>query len=132
VTRDDEHGPTFRASQAGAATWRTAGHLPVTAAITVCLLSAMGVGATLLGRRFRGYSYGTIATLLVAGGLVGLQTDRIAVNQPTPWMGVAERVSIYATMLWLAVLAIGLVRVSGTKVPQQLGQPTLTPQGAAG
>jgi hypothetical protein len=32
-------------------------------------------------------------------------------NEPTPLMGIEERVNIYATMLWVAVLAIGLLRV---------------------
>jgi hypothetical protein len=70
----------------------------------------MGFGATLLGKRFRYYSYGTIATLVVFGTLASLQADQMAANQPTPWMGIEERINIYATMLWVAVLAIGLLR----------------------
>ena len=31
--------------------------------------------------------------------------------EPTPWVGLAERVNIYATMLWLAVLAVCFLRV---------------------
>jgi hypothetical protein len=34
----------------------------------------------------------------------------MAANEPTPWMGIEERINIYATMLWVAVLAIGLLR----------------------
>ena len=69
----------------------------------------------LLGRRFRYYSYGTILTLLVFGALASLQGGRMATNQPTPWMGVEERINIYATMLWGAVLAIGLLRAQKTR-----------------
>jgi hypothetical protein len=29
-------------------------------------------------------------------------------NLPTPWMGLKERVNIYAYMLWVAALAISL------------------------
>jgi hypothetical protein len=39
-------------------------------------------------------------------------------NQPTPWMGTEERINIYATMLWVAVLAIGLLRAQGETDPR--------------
>jgi uncharacterized membrane protein len=70
----------------------------------------MGFGSTLLGKRFQYYSYATIAILLVLGALAGLQGGQMEANQPTPWMGVEERINIYATMLWVALLAIGLLR----------------------
>ena len=70
----------------------------------------MGFGSTLLGKRFRYYSYATIVTLLVFGVLAGLQVGRMAANEPTPWMGIEERINVYAIMLWVAVLAIGLLR----------------------
>ena len=37
-------------------------------------------------------------------------------NLPTPWVGVRERINIYGYMLWMAVLAIALLR---GLVPQQ-------------
>jgi hypothetical protein len=77
--------PTRETLEAGKETWRNIMHLPATAVSVLCILLAMGLGATLLGRRFRYYSY-------------------------TPWMGITERISIYAIMLWVAVLAIGLLR----------------------
>jgi hypothetical protein len=95
---------------AGEGTLRNAMHIPATAVMSLFIVLAMGFGATLLGKRFRYYSYGTIATLLVLGALAGLQGGQMEANQPTPWMGVEERINIYATMLWVAVLAIGLLR----------------------
>jgi hypothetical protein len=71
---------------------------------------AVGFGSTLLGKQFRYYSYGTILTLIVFGVVTSLQVDQMEANQPTPWMGVEERINIYASMLWVAVLAIGLLR----------------------
>ena len=71
---------------------------------------AVVFGATLLGKRFRYYSYGTILTLVVFGVLTSLQAGQMVANQPTPWMGITERINIYATMLWVAVLVIGLLR----------------------
>jgi hypothetical protein len=95
---------------AGEATLRNAMHPPGTIVSSLFVVLAMGFGAKLLGRRFRYYSYGTIATLIVLGVLASLQAGRMAANQPTPWMGIEERINIYATMLWVAVLAIGLLR----------------------
>jgi hypothetical protein len=95
---------------AGEATLRHSVHAPGTAVMSLFLLLAMGFGATLLGRRFRYYTYGTIVTLIVFGVLAGLQAGQLEANQPTPWMGIEERINIYATMIWVAVLAIGLLR----------------------
>jgi hypothetical protein len=95
---------------AGEGTLRNAMHPPGTIVMSLFLLLAMTFGSTLLGKRFRYYSYGTIATLLVFGVLASLQAGRMAANQPTPWMGIEERTNIYATMLWVALLAIGLLR----------------------
>ena len=95
---------------AGEETLRNVMHIPATAVMSVCIVLAMGFGATLLGKRFRYYSYGTIALLLVFGALAGLQGGQMEANEPTPWMGIEERINIYATMLWVAVLAIGLLR----------------------
>ena len=79
--------------------------------MSLFMLLAMGFGATLLGKRFRYYSYGTIAILVVFGVLTSLQAGKMEANEPTPWMGIEERINIYATMLWVAVLAIGLLRI---------------------
>ena len=42
---------------------------------------------------------------------MGLDGSRIAANLPTPWVGVWERISIGAFLLWVAVLAIARLRV---------------------
>jgi hypothetical protein len=42
--------------------------------------------------------------------LTGVQAPRLEAGQHTPWMGLTERINIYATMLWFAVLAIALLR----------------------
>ncbi len=100
---------------AGEGTLRNAMHPPVTAVMSLCMLLAMGFGATLLGRRLRYYSYGTIITLVVFGVLTSLQVGQMVTNQPTPWMGIEERINIYATMLWVTVLAIGLLGAKETR-----------------
>jgi Protein of unknown function (DUF998) len=96
--------------EAGKETWRNNLHIPGTALSVLCVLLAMGFGSTLLGRRFRYFSYAMILAIVVFGVLVGLQTGRVEANQPTPWLGIVERGNVYAIMLWVAVLAIGLLR----------------------
>jgi hypothetical protein len=79
--------------------------------VTVLLmLLAIGFAATAFGKRFRLYSIGTIVLLLVFGALTGLDASRLEANLPTPWMGVWERINIYAYMLWVVVLATALLR----------------------
>jgi hypothetical protein len=90
-------------------------HIPMTAVMSLFMLLAMGFGATLLGKRFRYYSYVTIAILVVFGVLTNLQAGKMVANKPTPWMGLTERINIYATMLWVAMLAIGLLRAKETR-----------------
>jgi uncharacterized membrane protein len=67
-------------------------------------------GSRLLGKRFRWYSYATIAVTLVTGFMVGMQAEQMQANEPTPWLGVIERITAYTPMLWIVVLAIGLLR----------------------
>jgi Protein of unknown function (DUF998) len=103
-------------------------HVSMAAADSLLFLLAMGFGAAALGKRFRLYSIGTILLLLVFGALAALDSPRIEANEPTPWVGVLERINVYASMLWVAVLAGTLLRVHAPSAPRQLGRPTVTPQ----
>ncbi|QIN84738.1 DUF998 domain-containing protein [Rubrobacter tropicus] len=85
-------------------------HGTLTFAGVLFMLLALGSGAAAFGNRFRFYSIGTILLLLVGGLLTGLDAPQLATNGPTPWMGVWERVNIYAYMLWVVVLAVALLR----------------------
>jgi hypothetical protein len=113
---------------ASGADWRGALHVPMTIVMSLFLVVGMGFGAALLGRGFRWYTVGTIVTLGIFAALVGSQAGAIGANEATPWMGIAERVNIYATMLWLAVLAGGLLRIGARSAPRQLGRPTVAPR----
>jgi hypothetical protein len=85
-------------------------HIVFTAVTVLPTLIAIGLGATAFGKRFRIYSIATIAISIVFGGLTGIQAPRVPKNLPTPWLGVWERISIAAWMLWIAVLAVALLR----------------------
>ncbi|MCX6132697.1 MAG: DUF998 domain-containing protein [Ignavibacteriales bacterium] len=90
-------------------------HPPMTAVMSLFILLSIGFGAFLLGRRFRIYSFTTIVILLIFGALTGLQAPQLAAGQPTPWMGFTERINIYGTMLWFAVLSFTLLRMEKGK-----------------
>jgi hypothetical protein len=88
------------------------GHITLTAVevLSIVLFMAFGSGAD--GKWFRVYSIATIVTLMVAGILTGmLSTQMTAEAASTPWAGVAERVNIYGTMLWILVLALTLLNI---------------------
>jgi hypothetical protein len=106
---------TREALAAGERGLRNAMHVPMTAVMSLFMLLAMGFGATLLGKRFRYYSYATIAILVVFGVLTSLQAGKMVADEPTPLMGLTERINIYATMLWVAVLAIDLLGAKETR-----------------
>ena len=95
---------------AGEGTLRNTMHIPATAVMSLFIVLAVGIGSTLLAKRFQYYSYAMIAILLVFGALTSLQAGRIATNEPTPWMGIEERMNSYGIMLWVAVLAVGFLR----------------------
>jgi hypothetical membrane protein len=85
-------------------------HIVLTGVIVLFIFVAIGFGASLYGRRWRLYSLATLLTLLVSGAWTGFEATRVAAQQPTPWLGIAERINIGAYLLWVLVLAISLLR----------------------
>lgn len=95
---------------AGGDTWTDTAHKIVTAVNVVPFVVAMGFSAWAFGKRFRLYSLATLAAVTVFGIVAGSQGGGIAANEPTPWHGVYERINIGGYLLWMAVLAIVLLR----------------------
>jgi uncharacterized membrane protein YhaH (DUF805 family) len=95
-------------------------HIVLTGVIVLFILSAIGFGASLYGRRWRLYSFATLLALLVTGAWTGFEGSRLAAGQPTPWLGLAERINIGAYLLWVLVLALRLLRAQVTTTPTQL------------
>jgi hypothetical protein len=91
------------------------------------MLLALGSAATAFGERFRLYSIGTILLLIAGGIMAGLDASRIAANLPTPWMGVWERMNIFAYMVWAVVLAINLFRAKGLPSTAVRNRPAKRP-----
>ena len=92
-------------------------HIVVTSLNSLLILIAIAFASTAFGKRFRRYSIATILILLATGGLTATQASRVEANLPTPWAGLAERISIGGYLLWQVVLAIALiVRGSGREL----------------
>jgi hypothetical protein len=83
-------------------------HIAATFVMSILIVASIAFGAFGRGTRFRLYSFATIATVCVFGALAGYLAGPMP--GPTPWLGLAERVNIYATMLWISVFAVSLLR----------------------
>ena len=79
-------------------------------ATVLLFVLTVGFGAAAFGRSFRIYSIATMVIALVFGMLTGLQASRIQANLPTPYVGLFERISIAAYMIWLSVFGLTLLR----------------------
>ncbi|MFG2039075.1 DUF998 domain-containing protein [Dactylosporangium sp. NPDC048998] len=111
----DQAGPFFPMHMRdviaqGGGTFSDTMHITLTIVLSLLFLLAMTFGAVALGKRFRVYSVATILTLLAFGAMASMQADALATNEPTPWQGVYERINVAAYLLWMAVLAIVLLR----------------------
>ena len=108
-------GPFFSMHQRGVGSVATdAPHIVLTGVLVLLLLLAIGFGAFALGKRFRVYSLVTLATVILFGALTTPYPARMDVGQPTPGLGIIERIDVYSALLWLAVLGIALVRRADT------------------
>ena len=85
-------------------------HIILTGVLVLLTLLAIVFAAFALGKRFRVYSFATLAVLIVFGALTAPFGARLAAGQPTPGFGILERVNIYSSLLWMAVLATVLLR----------------------
>jgi hypothetical protein len=95
---------------AGGSTLSDTMHIVLGSVTVFLMLLAIGFGATAFGKRFRLYSIASMVILVAFGSLTFLDAPRLAANLPTPWLGVWERINLGVFLLWVAVLAIDLLR----------------------
>lgn len=88
-------------------------HLVLAGEIVLSILLIMGFGAVASGKRFRVYSIASILVAILFGTLTGVAGPRVAADQPTPWVGLMERISAFVFMLWVVALAWVLLRARG-------------------
>jgi hypothetical protein len=116
--------PFFTVHVRGAeATLTDAVHIALTVVTVLLILLAIGCAAPAFGKRFRVYSVVTIATLAVCGVVAGLLGRGIAAHEPTPWIGVPERINIGGYLLWQFVLAVVLLRARDPALAGSARQP---------
>jgi hypothetical protein len=94
---------------AGGGTLSDTVHLTLGAVTQVIYLLALGFTASALGRGFRFYSIVTFLALLVFGVLTFIDSPGVPKNEPTPFIGIWERVNIGVFLLWVIVLAFTLL-----------------------
>jgi hypothetical protein len=94
----------------GGGTFSDTMHIALGAVTEILYLLALGFAAAALGKSFRIYSITTFLVLVVFGVLTFLDAPGIAKNQPTPLIGVWERINIGVFLLWVIALAIVLLR----------------------
>jgi Protein of unknown function (DUF998) len=74
------------------------------------VLLTVGLGVAAFRNWFRIYSIWTILIIFVPATLAFSYIPQLVTNQPTPWLGLTQRISIYGALLWQLVLAIVLLR----------------------
>lgn len=99
--------------QRGAGASNDVGHMVLSGATGLLVLAEMGSAAAAFGNRFRLYSLASAATVLVFMGiLTGREGAKLAHGGPTARLGLYERIGMEAWLLWMAVLAINLLRTT--------------------
>jgi hypothetical protein len=99
---------------AGGAVPADAMHLVLAAGTGLFVAAYVSICAIGFGWAFRIYSVLTLATSLVFG-MLSAQVDRIKAGDPTPYMGLLERIGIGAWLLWMAVAAVVLLLREGAR-----------------
>jgi peptidoglycan/LPS O-acetylase OafA/YrhL len=97
-------------------------HLVLAAFSTLLFVLSIAFGATAFGKRFRVYSIATIVIVLAFGALTGMDASKISENEPTPWVGISERIAVFGSMLWIAVFATALLRFQASPPAATRGQ----------
>lgn len=97
---------------AGGATQSDTAHITLGLFTVVLMSVAVGLGTRLWSRRFRIYSGVTLLVMFGTGALTSLQSSAISTSSPTPTIGLWERISLGALLLWIAGFGLRLRRES--------------------
>jgi hypothetical protein len=95
-------------------TWTDAGHIALGGVYVLLITVVITVGAGAVGHRFRVFSRILVTVAFIAGVGTFAYVPRMINQLPTPWVGTVERIHLYAFYLWVAVLAVALLRMSRT------------------
>lgn len=95
---------------AGGGTLSDTMHLVISFITVVLMLLAIGFGAAAFGNAFRYYSIISLIILLIFGLLTASEAPAIELDQPTPFIGIWERINIGIFLLWIVTVAFILLR----------------------
>ena len=93
-------------------------HLSWTYVHIFLMLLMIIFAAASFGNKFRIYSRATIMVFIVFGILTTRGSMGIETGEPTPYVGIWERVNIAAYMIWIIVFAIALLKRKLNPYPQ--------------
>ncbi len=85
-------------------------HILLTGVLVLLIFGAVMAGATIRGSGFVLYSYATAVVMIIFGALAAFASRGLTTGEPTPWLGVLERINIGAFLAWVAVLSGSLLR----------------------
>jgi hypothetical protein len=95
---------------AGGGTLTDTLHIVWTIVHIALILLMIGFGAAAMGKSFHIYTAATMIVFLVFGILTSMESSAMEANEPTPYIGIWERLSMGAYMLWIVVFAILLLQ----------------------
>lgn len=72
------------------------------------VLATLGISIAALPGRFRAFTLGTVTAMLAFAIPAFTYAKALDLNQPTPWLGILERMSQYTYALWQVLLAFRL------------------------
>jgi hypothetical protein len=93
-------------------------HIVLTFVTVITWMLILGFAAAAFKKWFRLYSIGTLLAVIVCGALAGSQGPALAAGEPTPWLGLVERINIYSFMLWVVVFATSLLHAHAEQPPK--------------
>jgi hypothetical protein len=79
------------------------------------MLAAMGASAVAFGRGFRLYAILSLVALIAFSIVAGIQAAQVTAGEIVRWFGITERALIGVWLLWVAVLAIVLLRAQSQR-----------------
>ncbi len=121
--------PMHQRGFSAAVTATDVGHMVLTALEVLSIVAMIALASGARGRGFRAYSVVSILVIIAAGVTTGTMVQHMTVAaSSTPWAGLMERVNIYGTMLWVAALAVALLR---TRMVDAVTRRAATPAIAA-
>jgi hypothetical protein len=84
-------------------------HLVFAGINSMIFVASIILGMFVFRGRFRAFTIVMFIAITVGGFYTWLESPDVATNDPTPWLGIAERITVFGSMLWIGVLGIRLM-----------------------